>query len=133
MIRVHIYIFVIPTLYIHDVHSSSLGSFCFTLILAQGWCDQVWIFTCLHCLPGEYLEYLGDALLVLDHAELDEEARQAVLVVLLQGVERIKSKDLQIGQKFLLLGISPLLLQFAEQEFSLKKTKKSILCPFLNL
>ena len=39
--------------------------------------------TCLHGLPGEDLEYLGDALLVLDHAELDEQARQAVLVVLL--------------------------------------------------
>ena len=39
--------------------------------------------TFLHGLPGEDLEYLGDALLVLDHAELDEQARQAVLVVLL--------------------------------------------------
>ena len=39
--------------------------------------------TCLHRLPGEDLEYLGDALLVLDHAELDEQAGQAVLIVLL--------------------------------------------------
>ena len=35
-------------------------------------------------LPGEDLEDLGNALVVLDHAELDEEAGQTVLVVLLR-------------------------------------------------
>ena len=57
----------------------------FFCLMTPPWCDQAWTFTCLYCLPGEYLEYLGDALLVLDHAELDEEARQAVFVVLLRN------------------------------------------------
>ena len=46
-------------------------------------------------LPGEDLEDLGDALVVLNHAELDEEARETVLVVLLRRLRVVPRELLQ--------------------------------------